>query len=158
MDELARWLGEQLDEDERAARAATPGPWRYNSDKHHRALGTSQFEEAVFAGPPGDAAVCVAATGPTDDRQSMGDAAHIAHHDPARVLREIEANRRRLDRHTPQMMVGYDSDEEDPSTYVLGCPVCQTTVVHEGDWPCDEIRDVVAAFVDRPGCREEWRP
>lgn len=33
MDDLVRWLGAQLDEDERIARAATPGPWRHHPGK-----------------------------------------------------------------------------------------------------------------------------
>jgi hypothetical protein len=92
--DLVAFLRARLDEDESAAWIATPGPWRYNPNKHWRKPGTSWFEEAVFAGPPGSDAICVAGTGGTDDSQSMKDAAFIARHDPARVLREVEAKRR----------------------------------------------------------------
>lgn len=95
--ELVDFLRARLDEDEAAARAATPGAWRYNPDKHHHIVGTPLFEEAVFAGPPGVDAVCVAGTGKTDDPQSMRDAEHIARHDPARVLAEVEAKRAVVD-------------------------------------------------------------
>lgn len=60
------------------AEAATPGPWRYNPDKHFREQGTCRFSEAVFTGPAGKTATAVALTGETDDPQGMADAAHIA--------------------------------------------------------------------------------
>jgi hypothetical protein len=96
-DDLVAFLRDRLAEDERIARAATPGPWRYNPDKHWRRPGTSWVEEAVFAGPSGAGATCVAGTGETDDPPSMTDATHIARHDPARVLAEVEAKRRAID-------------------------------------------------------------
>src|SRR5687767_7508448 len=70
VDDLIAFLRARLDEDEQAARAATPGPWRHNPNKHWRKPGTSWFEEAVFAGPPGEDATCIAGTGETDDPQS----------------------------------------------------------------------------------------
>jgi len=73
MDDLVRWFGQQLDEDERTARAATPGPWR---------AGVRSGLDVV----DGDGwTVCNA---------SDVDAAHIAAHGPTRVLREIDAKRR----------------------------------------------------------------
>lgn len=103
MDELITWLRAQLDEDERVARGATAGPWRYDPTKHHRRPGTSIFEEGVFTGPPGAEAVCIAVTGETDDTQSMADAEHIARWDPARVLAEIAAKRAILDSITSRL-------------------------------------------------------
>ncbi|MGW4718848.1 DUF6221 family protein [Nocardia sp. NPDC004260] len=87
-----------LAEDERIARAATPGPWRYNPSKHHRLDGMPigsghAFEEAVFAGPTGADAVCVAGTGDSDDPQSMQDAEHIARQCPKATLDRVEAIR-----------------------------------------------------------------
>ncbi|MFG3660217.1 DUF6221 family protein [Streptomyces sp. NPDC047706] len=139
MDELVEWLRAQLDEDERIARRA---------GDTFRQIG----ETGVIVATEGDRAEeCASANW-------AGVAEHIVTHDPARVRRDIDANRRRLERHTPTMMVGYDSNENDPSTYVLGCPTCQVTVVHEGDWPCEEVRDMLVSFADRPGYREDWRP
>jgi hypothetical protein len=97
-EELIAFLEARLDEDERMARAATPGPWRHDPGKHHHVMGTPLFQEAVFAGPPGADAICVAGTGESDDPQSMRDAEHIARHDPARVLREVDAKRQLVDR------------------------------------------------------------
>lgn len=134
MDDLVRWLTVQHAEGERIARAVH-GPadkqWWTSEDVKTR--------------------LC-------DDQIWMADAEFIAGQSPARVLREIEANRRRLERHTPKPMVGRDSDENDPSTYVLGCPTCQVGVVGEGDWPCEEMRDLLVVYADGPGYLEEWRP
>lgn len=90
--DLVAFLRARLDEDERAARAATSGPWRYDADKMWNLPGMHFGEEFIGAGPVGKA-ICVAGTGPADDPQSMADAAFIARHDPARVLREVEAKR-----------------------------------------------------------------
>jgi hypothetical protein len=97
--DLLAFLRARLDEDEAVVRAATAGPWRHDPTKHHRLPGTAQFEEAVFAGPPGSAATCIAATGETGDAQSMADAAYIARHDPVRARAEAEAKRAIVDRY-----------------------------------------------------------
>lgn len=78
-----------LDEVRRLARAATPGPWRYNPEKAWH-LPTDlplrrNGEEFVGAGPV-DAMICIAATGPADHPQSVADARYIAAADPATVL------------------------------------------------------------------------
>lgn len=92
--DLVAFLRARLDEDEAAARAIRDcGPWRYNPAKHWRKPGTSWFEEAVFTGPAGAEAVCVAGTGDSDHPEAMARAAHIARWDPARVLVEVEAKR-----------------------------------------------------------------
>lgn len=73
MSDLRAFLLARLDEDEAAARVAVPGPWTVDG-------GT------------------VYATHVTDEvvRYTQDSADHIARHDPARVLREIEAKRRML--------------------------------------------------------------
>jgi hypothetical protein len=84
---IVAFIAERLNDDQRMADAATPGPWRYNPakqwldepDKARRdllALVGVQGEEFVGAGPAGKP-IGVAATGPADDPQSMADAAHI---------------------------------------------------------------------------------
>jgi hypothetical protein len=137
MDDLIEFLRAQLDEDERVAREATTGPWRHNPDKHWRKPGTSWFEEAVFAGPAGADATCVAGTGETDDPQSMADAEHIARWDPVRVLARVAADRRILELHS----------SPDPS-----CDAC--------GWiqPCETVRLLALPYADKEGYRPEWRP
>lgn len=75
MDELVSFLRACLDEDERAARAATAGPWVWSREYvtppgyHHRDIGPLE----------------------------PGDAAHMARWDPARVLAEVRVKRALLE-------------------------------------------------------------
>lgn len=143
MNELVEFLRARLDEDDRAARAATAGPWRHSSDKHHHEPGTPRFSEAVFAGAAGKAATCVATTGETDDPQSMADAAYIARQDPARVLREVEAKRTILAMHAPSERTEY------------GAQVCSRCSDLS---PCDTLRLLALPYSDHPDYDESWRP
>lgn len=78
MDELIGWLREQLDDDERVARAATSNP-RWSLDEH------------------GDGIVWAEGLNVVADRLYPDDAKHIARWDPARVLAEVDAKRQRID-------------------------------------------------------------
>ncbi|MEU3098534.1 DUF6221 family protein [Streptomyces sp. NPDC006967] len=116
MDDLVEWLRAQLDEDERTARAATPGPWR---------AGVRSGFDAV----DGDGwTVCNA---------SDVDVAHIARHDPARVLREIDAKRRTLIRCEEAMLSA------------------SPMLVHFAKQTAWEM---ALPYADRPGYRDDWRP
>ncbi|MEU6595061.1 hypothetical protein ABZ923_38690 [Streptomyces sp. NPDC046881] len=61
--------------------AASEGAWWYDPEKMWNDPGLHFGEEFVAAGPV-DRPVCVAATGPADEPQSMADAAYIACLDP----------------------------------------------------------------------------
>jgi hypothetical protein len=153
---LLVWLEERLAEAERIARAATPGPWRWNPEKHWRKPGTSWFEEAVFAGEAGASATCVAGTGETDDPQSMADAQHIALHDPAAVLALVEAHRMLLELHANEFP-GLTDDE-------AVCASCGNVAPGPGgefdavSWPCPTVRALVSAYRHAPGWDEAWGP
>jgi hypothetical protein len=99
MSTILAFVNARLDEREAAAKAAFPGPWRYNPAKQWHLPddypSRRNGEEFVAAGPL-DAATCVAATGPADHPQSMVDATFIALNDPAYVLADIAAKRRIL--------------------------------------------------------------
>ena len=90
--ELVDFLRERLNEEAGLAGAATPGPWWYNPGKQwldpdaFEKYDLAKGEEFVGYGGPHPFTGAVAATGPADHPQSMADAAHIARHDPARVL------------------------------------------------------------------------
>lgn len=141
MDELAQWLGEQLDEDERIARDATPGPWWHNPGKQW--LGPDAFEkydlrqgeEFVGYGGPHPFTGAVASTGPASNMQGMKDAAFIAEHDPARVLRETEAKRRIV------------AEAAEYQAGMHGYPEMKAV-----------LRLLALPYADRPGFREDWRP
>ncbi|MFJ6729398.1 DUF6221 family protein [Streptomyces sp. NPDC091281] len=77
MDELTRWLGQQLDEDERIARRAGDTFWQIG-------------ETGVIVATEGDRAEECASV------NWAGVAEHIVRHDPVRVLREIDAKRQAL--------------------------------------------------------------
>lgn len=157
---MSVWVGfvkARLGEDEQKARAASGGPWRYNERKYHHLPGTSLRSEAVFAGPAGPDALCVATTGDYDDPQSMRDADHIARHDSARVLREVAAKRRILEDHTDENTNG------GPHCHWHGvdnCPTVRDLAVRWADhedypglcraratfWPDDEACEAVCSL------------
>ena len=104
MDDLARWLRAQLDEDERIAEAARQGFWTE-----------------------------VIASGYLGLQVAVGEARHIAVHDPARVLREIDAKRRTLVRCQEEMFCGIPR------------------LVH---FAKQTVREMAAVYKDRPGYAE----
>ncbi len=170
---LTEFLTARLDEDAVAAQAAFPGPWRHDpgkewfvdSDKLRAAragVRQSGGEEAVLAGHA--LVVGVAATGPSDDPQSMADAEHIARHDPARVLADVEAKRRIVALHEPKTSTWPKAHGMEP--YVeRTCTECGTGRQEPGDpadfwptdWPCPTLRMLALPFADHPQFRAEWR-
>jgi hypothetical protein len=155
MDDLVVWLRAQLDEDERIARAATDGPWWYNPGKQW--LGPEAFEKydlrqgeefVGYGGPhPFTGAVC--ATGPASHPQSMRDAAFIAAHDPARVLRELEANRGIVSAYETALAAFNDSGPAMANYDRLTGSVSSLR---------RSLELLATVYADRPGYREEWRP
>lgn len=144
MDDLITWLRTQLDEDERIAKAASEGPWRANDDTYPEAIYAAEHGEVVSGGRWGGEARCF---------DSDEDVWHIVRHDPARVLREVEAKRAILgDIQMCQACgIGRRCVPHDAS---FGEPV--TRPAH----PDDEqlVRLLAAPYSDRPGYREEWKP
>jgi hypothetical protein len=155
MDDLVAWLHQQLDDDGRAAGHAQPGPWRIgNTGDPTRPCDIHTFPAAR------DVA----------DRLRWVDAEHIARHDPARVLREVEAKRRAIDLHAIIWReVGWlerDGDELVDADEQL--PACVTCVPKHASFfarrddvpvgPCITVRLLAVAYSDRPGYREEWKP
>jgi hypothetical protein len=96
-DGMVAWLEAQLDADERAASAASPGPWRYDPTRGFRMPGTETLEFVSSGTEPDFRGI--AATGPADDPQSMADAGHIARHDPEHVRLDIAAKRKIIERY-----------------------------------------------------------
>lgn len=139
-----QWYGEQLDEDERIARATLwdddgalgSGGW-YAYDRGPR----DGFREARWV------VIDRADEGVMDSRPQAADdqavARHIAEHDPARVLREIDTKRRALDHYARICEHTKHGDE----AYVLA----------EGA-VAQQIKIMASGYSHRPGYREEWRP
>ncbi|MGW9399379.1 DUF6221 family protein [Streptomyces sp. NPDC055642] len=116
-----QWLRAQLDEDERIARAASPGPWRANAE-HDEVLAVDEITVAEGFALSGG--------------QLRATVDHIAEHDPARVLREIDAKRKRLAALVEAIAAGHDSS--DLASELL---------------PLEAL-----PYADRPGYRDDWRP
>lgn len=123
MDDLVRWLGEQLDEDQRVAEAARghgEGRWQHDDTYPNGYVYDGGVQPVVY----------------DESSPSPEEAAHIAAHDPARVLREIDATRQIVQE-------------------------CARTLDNEdtGHWLAQFVlRREALRFSHRPGYREEWAP
>lgn len=170
MNDLVEFLRARLAEDEEAARAATPGPWWHHPGKQW--LGPEAFEKydlrqgeefVGYGGPhPFTGAVC--STGPAGNMQGMKDAAHIARHDPARVLAEVEAKRRIVEDYASALadrkairaemrkVLHTDRDAFSKLHRQEGALIYKT----EGLAPI--LRILATVFADHPGYRPEWAP
>lgn len=123
MDELVRWLNTCLDEDERIARAAAglqadpENGWGISDRAITPHIGVVHEDEAR---------------------------AHIVEHNPARVLREIDAKRQLLAIHRPYV--------PEPDQACLGCAggIMFTS--------CPVVRLLALPYADREGYQEAWRP
>lgn len=146
---LAAFLLARLDEDERIARAVTSTPWRRGTGTAAAEGGEGWDQDVVWRTfeVEGDAGLY------TDDED---DAAHIARHNPARVLREVEAKRRLVELHeqVPGTPGAYQKDA--PAT---GCKVCHEWdgVTYAGG-DCETLRLLALPFADHPDYCQEWRP
>lgn len=140
MDDLVRWLGVQLDEDERIARAADPGPWKSESLGRH--------DQAAIK------PAALTSLIQFDGSRAAANGMHVSRHDPARVLREIDATRRIVEIHR---VVGFE--DEDMTDLGSGCSECGYSAEYgdRGGW-CETLRLLAAPYADRPGFRKEWRP
>lgn len=131
MVDLVEWLLAQLDEDGRIARAATPGPWTQS--------GIGEYGWGVSFSRPG------AGVEAEDSEQGRADAEHIAAHDPARVLREIEAKRGVVARYefARHEAAALDIGEEERKTRIASAAAFQSCVLL-----------IAGTFEDRPGYAE----
>lgn len=96
--DLIAFLRACLDEEERVAQVATPGPWRIDARNPNVVREPAPIDWVGVAGHRLDMPPIF--TGQTSSRarsQWIGDARHIAAWDPARVLAEIAAKRAILD-------------------------------------------------------------
>ncbi|MGW9030388.1 DUF6221 family protein [Streptomyces sp. NPDC055722] len=91
--DLVAFLRARLDEDDRAARAATPGPWTTrNLGRHDGSSIVADTGKRTRLGLP-VGPVLGAMHGPC----GAADGSHAARHDPARVLRQTAILRDRVD-------------------------------------------------------------
>lgn len=133
MDDLITWLRAQLDDDERVAHECLQAP----ADRLGVQLGTYRWEARE------DGVWCrnylVA------PRVSDEDGAHIARWDPARVLAEVEAKRRIIERYEDCL-----ARQEDPDYSSIAA---HGQAAEYEDWV---IPALAQPYAGRPGWREEW--
>lgn len=153
-DDLVQWLGEQLVEEAEAARALLDDRrfdraqrWEFCDDGAIRDAGGHRSLRVKFTWSP--------------------EAEHIVRHDPARVLREIDAKRQLLADFLAEPHFRNEEDNWYTCAALVdedGEPVCIDESRAPG--PCDCGRDarvhrraVILAlpYADRPDYREEWR-
>lgn len=151
--DLVQWLGAQLDEDERIARGATwhpdAGAWVAEQSEYGskfkpqpRWFILDSMDDGVITDVDAQAS------------EPEGVARHIVRHDPARVLREIDAKRQLLAEHTPGTPKGRPGMER----HCLSCTTAQSWDEAAGQSYCRTLRLLALPYADRPGYREELRP
>jgi hypothetical protein len=145
VDDLAAFLRERLDNEAELARATMS---RANPQE-----GVWTFAEMQVRDDAGH--LVVRHTWPNEGE-------HIARHDPARTLREVEAKRRIIELH--ELAVSKDparfsalTGEPLPDAYEVTCAVCGWA----DDDPtsgCETLRLLALPHADHEDYREEWRP
>ncbi|WHM30230.1 DUF6221 family protein [Streptomyces sp. BPPL-273] len=133
MDDLVQWLRAQLDADEQIARAAD-----------------------------GELSAVFTRIG-SFDPEMADDERHIMTHQPARVLREIDAKRQVIDSYAVAVERVADRSAEldrlKARRYdTLMTEMDLTTAIHQRDTLGGVLRLLALPYADRPGFREEWRP
>lgn len=142
MSDLGEFLRARLDEDERAAQACPPWPWRFDPD-----------EDAVLAADDVQVADVFALSG----RQLRATGDYIVRHDPERALREVEAKRKIVKLHGRATLRAISGAQYYATATV--CRSCEPNLhLPELSWPCPTLRLLALPYADRPGYREEWKP
>lgn len=152
MDELVTWLRGVLDEDERSARAAT---WTDDQvgNTWRAVKSTAEYERLIVADGFEDGVAIVRPEGLDPE----ATAEHIALHDPAAVLADIEAKRAILDLHSA-VLDGKDRpvcDYCDQLCHSRSGLMCDDP---DAPYPCYTVKLLASAYRDRPGYRAEWAP
>ena len=134
LDELVAFLEERLDDDEYRAKAARSESWTVERDAS-TTPGKVPAESRVVIGADGESGIA---------RVNGRDRAlHIARHDPARVLHEIEAKRSILDEVT-RIDLGAPRTAGPPE----GAHATMVTV----------LEMLALPYADHADYREDWRP
>jgi len=143
MTDLRGWIEQQITRTEAIARLATEGPWKTVPSRTDEpgVLEVHETNEPVFAA----AYITDACT---------SDAVHIAHHNPAAVLRRCTADRKILEHHAPYGGAwqssacegcGSRGQLEDPAVeHINDCPTLLALAEGYG------LTDEILAGLDRP--------
>ena len=127
MDDLIEFLKARIEEDEARARYASPGPWYANAE----------FDEVLAVD-----GITVADGFALSGNQLRATIAHIARHDPARTLREVDAKRRTIEIFVRRYKASKPGMAEGAHFVML----------------INTLRLLAMPYADHPDYREEWRP
>lgn len=155
MDDLVAWLGAQLDADQQLAEDAialpgADGQWSYVETRggEHKVVDSLGYT----------------VTGHYDaDAQPYFCEPHIAAHDPARVLREIDAKRQVVAAHTKAVEAVEELTALRERLRFRGRDLLMTeleqgSAVHKRDTLHGVLRLLAEPYADRPGYQDSWRP
>jgi hypothetical protein len=160
MDLIAK-IRAAIDEDERVALAATPGPWHVANSIDFEGVVVHGPDTIKWAGIDSKTGLWVEHLGPvevveedTENGPTVGrvDAEHMVRHDPTRVLRQAAALRKILELH--QRIAG-DPHYDHPDT----CTECGTSIydrngqqrTSQRSWPCPTLLALADIYgIDHP--------
>lgn len=141
-EDLITWLSAVLDEDERLARAATPGPWKDGAGTV--ALHSTGMDEI------------------TGYVHEQADIDHIVRHDPAAVLADIAAKRQIVAIHNVWTAIYPEDAVHEWRRKDRRCIGCGFNSSEEPNTPdvndCPTLRALASAYAHQPGYRQEWAP
>ena len=150
MSELVAFLEARLAEDEAVARAATDGGYGWRLTDLPGANEVWADRDAS-----GHDAFMVATTcttlNPNPAERGYRDAAHVARHDPARVLREVTAKRATLAR-CAAIIADVENDHSTSQS-----PDYYNGEANRADDARDTLHEMAAVFEDHPDFQEQWR-
>jgi hypothetical protein len=164
-DDLVAFLRARLTDDERAAKAAPDGPWGVAEARQegpwtvlgaftpHERFNTASDTREITVRREQIAGADLGAGGV----RTRAAAEHIARHDPARVLADVEAKRELVKLHGRAVLrAGGGAQYFDTETVCRSCePNYQ---FRELSWPCTTLRLLALPYADHPDYRDEWRP
>lgn len=139
---IVEFLSARLDEDEQAARQAGGAPWVADVPGMVHVDPAAIAESKWAYGGQGYIASC----------EHAGHQAHIARHDPERVLAEVKAKREIVELHMPRRVRSSSGLGED---HIEVCRMCDQFPAQH---PCGTLRALAAPYADHPDYRKEWAP
>jgi hypothetical protein len=141
---LVEFLTARLDEDEASARAASPSPWQYGDVDS--VAGGSLYDATRMIGDlhyeqPDDHDGSIVRHLLSGEADANG--AHIARHDPARVLADVKAKRAIVELRAALSQMDRADDRWEAGQ------------IQSADFA---VRHLATAYADHPDYRQEWKP